>query len=62
MNAAALIRLHANDNVLIARDALSLGQNLPELGLRVRAQVPAGAQDRRLRHCQGHARYASSTP
>ncbi|AJG22797.1 UxaA family hydrolase [Cupriavidus basilensis] len=42
MNTAALIRLHANDNVLIARDALSLGQRLPELGLRVRAQVPAG--------------------
>ena len=42
MNSAALIRLHANDNVLIARDALSLGQSLPELGLRVRAQVPAG--------------------
>ncbi|MGO4580146.1 UxaA family hydrolase [Cupriavidus sp. 2TAF22] len=37
-----LIRLHANDNVLIARDALALGQSLPGLGLRVRAQVPAG--------------------
>lgn len=37
-----LIRLHANDNVLIARLPLGLGQTLPDLGLRVRAQVPAG--------------------
>lgn len=37
-----LLRLHANDNVLIARDQLPLGQALPELGLRVRAQVPPG--------------------
>jgi altronate hydrolase len=37
-----LIRLHANDNVLIAREPLSLGQEMPDLGLRVRAQVPAG--------------------
>lgn len=37
-----LIRLHAADNVLIARAALALGQELPELGLRLRAQVPAG--------------------
>ena len=37
-----LIRLHANDNVLIAKQALALGQALPELGLRIRAQVPAG--------------------
>ncbi|NRF67168.1 altronate dehydratase [Aquincola sp. S2] len=37
-----LIRLHAADNVLIAREALALGQQLPELGLRIRAQVPAG--------------------
>jgi altronate hydrolase len=39
---AALIRLHANDNVLIARVAMGLGQEVPELGLRMRAQVPAG--------------------
>lgn len=38
----SLIRLHANDNVLVAREALALGQVLPELGLRLRAQVPAG--------------------
>jgi len=37
-----LIRLHANDNVLVAKTALALGQDLPELGARARAQVPAG--------------------
>jgi len=37
-----LIRLHANDNVLVARSPLGLGQELPEFGLRMRAQVPAG--------------------
>jgi len=37
-----VIRLHANDNVLIARGDLTLGQHLEELGVRVRAQVPAG--------------------
>ena len=37
-----LIRLHANDNVLIARQPIGLGQELPEFGLRMRAQVPAG--------------------
>jgi len=37
-----VIRLHANDNVLIARGDLTLGQQLADLGLRVRAQVPAG--------------------
>jgi altronate hydrolase len=37
-----LIRLHANDNVLVARRALALGESLPEFGLRLRAQVPAG--------------------
>jgi altronate hydrolase len=42
LNASPLIRLHANDNVLIARSALSLGQESPEHGIRVRAQVPAG--------------------
>src|SRR5262252_7083517 len=40
--ASALIRLHANDNVLIARQPIAIGQELPEFGLRVRAQVPAG--------------------
>lgn len=42
MNVNAVIRLHANDNVLIARQELALGQPLPELGVRARAQVPAG--------------------
>ena len=37
-----LIRLHADDNVLVARSALALGQALPELGLKLRAQVAAG--------------------
>jgi altronate hydrolase len=40
--APLLIRLHANDNVLIARGPIALGQELPEFGLRMRAQVPAG--------------------
>jgi altronate hydrolase len=39
---SSLIRLHANDNVLVARAPLALGQELPEFGVRVRAQVPAG--------------------
>jgi len=42
VNVNAVIRLHANDNVLIARQELALGQPLPELGVRARAQVPAG--------------------
>ncbi len=37
-----LIRLHEADNILVARNALTLGQDAPEHGLRVRAQVPAG--------------------
>ncbi|WP_342064762.1 UxaA family hydrolase [Cupriavidus sp. OTU4895] len=37
-----VIRLHANDNVLIARGDLTLGQHLEALGVRMRAQVPAG--------------------
>jgi altronate hydrolase len=37
-----LIRLHAADNILVARSALNLGQEVPEHGVRVRAQVPAG--------------------
>ncbi|EKZ97423.1 altronate hydrolase [Cupriavidus sp. HMR-1] len=42
MTSNPVIRLHANDNVLIARGDLTLGQHLPDLDLRVRAQVPAG--------------------
>ena len=37
-----LIRLHANDNVLVVRHPLALGQALPEFGLRTKAQLPAG--------------------
>ena len=37
-----LIRLHVNDNVLIARQTLGLGQELSEFGIRMRAQVPPG--------------------
>ena len=42
LGASPLIRLHANDNVLIARSALALGQECREHEVRVRAQVPAG--------------------
>ncbi|WER48563.1 altronate dehydratase family protein [Cupriavidus sp. WKF15] len=42
MNTNPVIRLHANDNVLIARGELALGQQLSDPALRVRAQVPAG--------------------
>jgi len=42
VNPNPVIRLHANDNVLIARADLALGQHLDELGARARAQVPAG--------------------
>ncbi|HEU0201905.1 MAG TPA: altronate dehydratase family protein [Burkholderiaceae bacterium] len=42
ITSSPLIRLHANDNILIARQPIALGQTLPEFELRVRAQVPAG--------------------
>jgi altronate hydrolase len=37
-----LIRLHANDNVLIAKAPIAMGQELPNLAARARAQIPAG--------------------
>ena len=37
-----LIRLHPDDNVLVAKTPLALGQALPEFEVKVRAQVPAG--------------------
>lgn len=37
-----LIRLHENDNVLVVRQPLALGQELPEFGLRTKGQLPAG--------------------
>ena len=40
--ASPLIRLHPHDNVLVVRHPLALGQELPQFGLRVKAQVPAG--------------------
>ena len=41
---AALIRLHPKDNVLIAREPLTLGATVNADGttIKVRAQVPAG--------------------
>jgi altronate hydrolase len=36
----SLIQLHVNDNVLIAKEVLALGQAVQ--GIRIRAQVPAG--------------------
>lgn len=42
MNTSPLIRLHADDNVLVAKVPLALGQALPEFDVKVRAQVPAG--------------------
>ncbi|GAD21526.1 UxaA family hydrolase [Acidovorax sp. MR-S7] len=41
-SASQLLHLHPNDNVLVAKAALALGQEIPELGVRTRAQVPAG--------------------
>lgn len=38
----SLIQLHPNDNVLIVRKPVSLGQEVAEFGFRIRAQVPAG--------------------
>ncbi len=52
---AALIRLHPNDNILIARHPLALGQPLPELGIRIRAQVPAGHKIAARRIAAGEA-------
>jgi altronate hydrolase len=42
VTSSPLIRLHPDDNVLIARHGLALGQSVPGLDLRIRAQVPAG--------------------
>jgi altronate hydrolase len=48
-----LIRLHPNDNVLVAKTALALGQDLPEIGARARAQVPPGHKIAAQRIAQG---------
>jgi altronate hydrolase len=42
MSANCLIRLHHNDNVLIAKTPISLGQGLAELAVRAKGQIPAG--------------------
>ncbi|MGZ5180715.1 MAG: UxaA family hydrolase [Ramlibacter sp.] len=42
MSTSPLIRLHPDDNVLVAKAPLALGQVLPGLAARARAQVPAG--------------------
>ena len=42
MSDRPLIRLHPDDNILVTKAALALGQALPDFGLRARAQVPAG--------------------
>jgi altronate hydrolase len=42
VNKSALIRLHAHDNVLVAKAAISIGQHLAEIDARARAQIPAG--------------------
>jgi altronate hydrolase len=42
VNKSALIRLHANDNILVAKADLSIGQHLADIGVRARAQIPAG--------------------
>jgi len=48
-----LIRLHAADNVLIAKEPIALGQTLPGLAARARAQVPAGHKIAACRIAQG---------
>ena len=42
MHDSPLIRLHPDDNVLVAKAPLALGQALPGFAAKVRAQVPAG--------------------
>jgi altronate hydrolase len=37
-----LIRLHANDSVLIAKRPLALGEHVDAWGIKIKAQVPAG--------------------
>ena len=38
----SLIQLHSNDNVLVAKAPLAIGQEAAGFGIRVKAQVPAG--------------------
>ena len=48
-----LIRLHAADNVLIAKKMIALGQDLPGLTARAKAQVPAGHKIAATRIAEG---------
>lgn len=50
-----LIRLHADDNVLVARAPIAPGQEFAELGLHVRTQVPAGHKIAARRIAAGEA-------
>ncbi|WCM89832.1 UxaA family hydrolase [Acidovorax sp. NCPPB 3576] len=50
-----LLHLHPNDNVLVAKSALAIGQAIAELGVRTRAQVPAGHKIAARRIAQGEA-------
>lgn len=53
MSTTPLIRLHEADNVLIAKTAIALGQALPGVAERARAQVPAGHKIAARRIAQG---------
>ncbi|WP_375577005.1 UxaA family hydrolase [Paracidovorax oryzae] len=48
-----LLHLHPNDNVLVAKTGLALGQEIPDLGVRARAQVPPGHKIAARRIAQG---------
>ncbi|GKT01751.1 altronate dehydratase family protein [Acidovorax sp. SUPP3434] len=48
-----LLHLHPNDNVLVAKSALAIGQAIADLGVRTRAQVPAGHKIAARRIAQG---------
>jgi altronate hydrolase len=50
-----LIRLHADDNVLVARAPIAPGQELAELGLRMPTEVPAGHKIAARRIAAGEA-------
>jgi len=53
ITASPLIRLHDSDNILIARQPIPIGTELPEFNLRVKAQVPAGHKIAAVRIAEG---------
>lgn len=55
MNSNQFIQLHDNDNVLIAQSSVALGQEIDALGVKARAQVPAGHKIAATRIAQGAA-------